>query len=512
MKKRLLALSLMAVLLLGLVPGAAAAGDMVVAMKAGTPWCVIGQELVLLDPDAREVMPVVDGGRTLVPIRRVMEAFGGQVEWVAADSRAVCSLDGNRVEVTLGAAAAQVNGSAVTLEVPARLVGGRTFVPLRFVSENLGLKVGYEKGSGVVIISRTAYDEAALAALSQVKLLQSKSAAVGDPLALRSGSFTLPSGTVKANIITVDMSSPAVSVRMEMVDGTLNRTRNFQDIVGGSGAAAAINGNFFESYNEIKDPIGHVMSRGTFLYGNSGLTSLGITADNQMRWGRPAVFVRVKVSGAAQEWSAYNVNTLEQLVDGSVLYNSARGSSVPATCAGAVMTVENGTVTGYRAVAAGESIAIPQTGFALFMGTDFTTTHYFSAPVVGSQVTLEPYLRVEDPEGFRLEGVTQMVTGAPRLVRGGAIETYLDPGFTEARFTTAVTPRTAVGTTKDGKLLLVNVSSASLQQLRELMLQLGCVEAVNLDGGASTGMYYRGQYLATPGRALTTTLQIFVNG
>ena len=97
-------------------------------------------------------------------------------------------------------------------------------------------------------------------------------------------------------------------------------------------------------------------------------------------------------------------------------------------------------------------------------------------------------------------------------MKDGAIETYLDPGFTEARFTTSITPRTAVGTTADGKLLLVSVPSASIQQMRELMLQLGCQDAINLDGGASTAMYYNGQTLATPGRQLTTTLQVFVSG
>jgi exopolysaccharide biosynthesis protein len=42
------------------------------------------------------------------------------------------------------------------------------------------------------------------------------------------------------------------------------------------------------------------------------------------------------------------------------------------------------------------------------------------------------------------------------------------------------------------------------------MLQLGCVEAINMDGGASTGMYYNGQFFSTPGREITSTLQIFV--
>ena len=96
-------------------------------------------------------------------------------------------------------------------------------------------------------------------------------------------------------------------------------------------------------------------------------------------------------------------------------------------------------------------------------------------------------------------------------MKDGVKFTGLDNGFKEARFTTAVTHRTAVGTTKDGKLLLVNVKAASIEQMRDLMLALGCVDAINLDGGGSTAMYYKGQTLATPGRNLTSTLQVFVS-
>lgn len=100
----------------------------------------------------------------------------------------------------------------------------------------------------------------------------------------------------------------------------------------------------------------------------------------------------------------------------------------------------------------------------------------------------------------------------PRLVQDGAIYTQLEAPFTEERFTTIVSPRTAAGISADGKLILVSVpGGAKIQQMRELMLALGCVDAINLDGGASCGMYYDGKYIATPGRELTTTLQIHVN-
>jgi exopolysaccharide biosynthesis protein len=73
-----------------------------------------------------------------------------------------------------------------------------------------------------------------------------------------------------------------------------------------------------------------------------------------------------------------------------------------------------------------------------------------------------------------------------------------------------VTPRTAVGTLADGKLVIVSTSAASIQQMRELMLQLGCTDAINLDGGASTALAYQGQIVRNAGRQLTTTLQVFV--
>lgn len=67
-----------------------------------------------------------------------------------------------------------------------------------------------------------------------------------------------------------------------------------------------------------------------------------------------------------------------------------------------------------------------------------------------------------------------------------------------------------MGVNAAGKLLPVSTPAATIQQMRELMLSLGCVDAFNVDGGASCGMYYNGSYLATPGRELTVTLQVFV--
>ena len=335
---------------------------------------------------------------------------------------------------------------------------------------------------------------------------------VDDTIVHEKRTVSTSAGSVTADVLTINTLSPRVTVKTALVDNTVGATAPFSEIVAASGARAVVNGNFFNSYDAFKTPIGHVMVDGEFLYGNSGISSLGITADGELRVGRPALFIRIRTADGATSWSAYEVNTPAQNRYTCTVYTPAYGQSLAITAGGSLMTVQGGVITGFQSVSAGASFPIPADGYLVYMGTDFTSTNYFKTPVSGTRVTMEYYLHEEDAEGFQLDGVVSVVSGAPRLVQDGAIVTTLEDGFTEARFTTSSTPRTAIGINGEGRLLLVSVPSATIQQMRELMLALGCVDAFNLDGGASRGMYYDGAYLATPGRELTVTLQVFVEG
>ena len=253
------------------------------------------------------------------------------------------------------------------------------------------------------------------------------------------------------------------------------------------------------------------MVNGEFLFGNSGISSLGITESGEVRIGRPPLFTRLR-SGENQ-WSIYEINTADQSADVSVLYTPAYGSAVTFKNGGMALVVRDGVIRDYYTAAAGLEIAIPADGYVAFLGNAYAATDYFRTPVIGDSISMEYYLFRDDEEGFTLDGVTSIVSGAPRLVKDGQIVTTLEPGFTESRFTTLNSPRTAIGINRDGKLLLVCVpGGATIQQMRELMLKLDCEDAFNLDGGASCAMYYNGDYIAAPGRKLTVTLQVFVNG
>lgn len=100
-----------------------------------------------------DVDPTIIDDRTLVPMRAIFEALDADIAW-DEDTQTVTGTRGDTtVTLTIGSAAANVNGKEVTLDVPAMLLYDRTLVPIRFVSESLGAKVDWEGASRTVLIS-----------------------------------------------------------------------------------------------------------------------------------------------------------------------------------------------------------------------------------------------------------------------------------------------------------------------------------------------------------------------
>lgn len=99
-----------------------------------------------------DVDPVIRNGRTLVPFRKIFETVGAEVGWDQATRTVTGTRFGKTVKLTIDSTTAAVNGSPATLEVAPTIVGGRTMVPLRFISEALGLQVEYDAASRIANI------------------------------------------------------------------------------------------------------------------------------------------------------------------------------------------------------------------------------------------------------------------------------------------------------------------------------------------------------------------------
>ncbi|BCJ85830.1 copper amine oxidase N-terminal domain-containing protein [Effusibacillus dendaii] len=87
-------------------------------------------------PDAKPYIDS-DSGRTLVPIRFVAQQMKAQVNWDDGTQQATINLNGKQIVLTVNSQQATVNGQGVGLDAAPTLKDGRTYVPLRFISEVL---------------------------------------------------------------------------------------------------------------------------------------------------------------------------------------------------------------------------------------------------------------------------------------------------------------------------------------------------------------------------------------
>jgi hypothetical protein len=95
---------------------------------------------------------MMNGGYVFVPIRGVFEQMGGDVQW-HADSQVIEGVrPGHVFRIRVGSTNALVNGEDTTLPAPPQLIGGTTYVPLRFASESLGAHVRWAPDTSTVYI------------------------------------------------------------------------------------------------------------------------------------------------------------------------------------------------------------------------------------------------------------------------------------------------------------------------------------------------------------------------
>jgi len=146
MKKKMILIIFLLLALIIFSPGADASGQDAVQVK-------VNGQLMLFD-----VNPVIDSGRTLVPVRGIFERMGAEVKWDAV-TRTVAATRGElKIKLQIDNTGADVNGKPVVLDVPAKIVDGRTLVPVRFISESIGAKVDWNAQSRTVLIDDTAID------------------------------------------------------------------------------------------------------------------------------------------------------------------------------------------------------------------------------------------------------------------------------------------------------------------------------------------------------------------
>ena len=329
------------------------------------------------------------------------------------------------------------------------------------------------------------------------------------------------SGRVIANVLKIDTTraevSPALALKnkpnfFESFINIFNPWKEEDDdkhfyrarvsrIAEEQGAIAAVNGTYFAYTGK---PLGTLLIDKELV--SSPIydrTALILTDDRQVFIDNILIDCYFRTMGGIR----YDITGVNQGrgKDAAILYSPAWGEKTGTGNDGVELIISGSVVKGIRL---GNS-AIPQDGYVLSLSGP--STQFLSENIkMGDK--LDVHIRII-PYSVSLKSIQHLISGGPRLIKEGVVYISKHEEKFRADIAKGRAARTAVGITKDGKLLLVTVDGlprrkdersskgsigVTLEELAELMINLGAVEAMNLDGGSSTTMWIDGKLANKP--------------
>lgn len=309
----------------------------------------------------------------------------------------------------------------------------------------------------------------------------------------------------RCNIVTLNLAGGHLLAHIAVAKDGIGRTEPFESLIRREGnVVAAINGTFFDAYNKTgdKDPNMTLIRNGQVIHKGSIGTVIGFT-DTRAVMGRLQMPIRGTVetprSRTPDFWYGYWINHTPTAPNNIAIFTPARGQRC--RLSGGVSVVVNKTVV--SSVVRGDA-AIPTAGFVInFRGSEEAEASKFPVGArVGFHTELQP-----DRSPQIWQQVHDGVGAGPRLLTDGQVRVdAAGEGFADPKVLTDRGQRSAIGILPNGNALLVTVAGPTCAELAQIMKQLGAVQAMNLDGGASSGLYVKGQMITHPGRDLSNAL------
>jgi exopolysaccharide biosynthesis protein len=229
-------------------------------------------------------------------------------------------------------------------------------------------------------------------------------------------------------------------------------------------------------------------------------TTIGFTKDGRAQIAQVKFKIEGAINGSYQwpnNWYVYGFNHTPE-GNGVYIYTPERGEYTGVED-GISVVVEDGKVTQKL----NGDVSIPAKGYVInFTGQEESLAARFQ---VGKRVDYKVGYTVANGQSWK--NIVTAVGAGPRLLASGRM--VIDPvaeGFEETKIVSGSATRSAIGITASSTIILVTVPSATIEELAGIMQQLGAVDALNLDGGASTGLWFKGSTITEPGRLLSNAL------
>lgn len=299
------------------------------------------------------------------------------------------------------------------------------------------------------------------------------------------------SGWQRVDVVKIDLRDENLEVKVLSPKDGVSGLQTVKQMAENYGTKAAVNGDFFNMGSGETNMLGMVVSSGELISTPSvdNFASFGLTHDNSPIFGyfsfKGTLFAENTSLVELSSCDLYQINKVPITTGGITMLTSDWGKKADIPVGNYAMVTEKISDGKYKMTACswgGEPVAIPENG-AVF------TTNYSINGFLSANFAIGDVIRVETEMTPDIEKIKESIGGNTLIVKDGAV----------CDFTSNIAgknPRTALGVSASGDTLyLVTVDGRksdcpgfTQEALAELMIEIGCDAAINLDGGGSTTM------------------------
>ncbi len=311
---------------------------------------------------------------------------------------------------------------------------------------------------------------------------------------------TINGRPVRINVVEINQKlNPNLQINPQLSSSRLASKSTITTLARKNNSLVAINGTYFKPQTGV--PLGTLMINGKIYTGPIyNRVAMGIFDEG---FDMARLELNAQVKSFKGNLKVDNINQPRMLSTHVIVYTPEWGSFAPPSPKyGKQIAVENGKIVSIGT----QTMPIPHNGYVI-VGPDERLSKLYRAKHVDLDIKTIP----------NWDNVKHIISGGPYLVKNG--EVFVDMTEQKLGAIGGKNPRTAIGYTQDGNFIMVAVDGRegasvglTLKELAWFMKSIGCINAMNLDGGGSTVMYVKGRVVNMPkvkgGIALSNALTI----
>lgn len=446
-------------------------------------------------------------GGLYLPARSLLTALDYDVAFNPRQRTMTVTGDGLTLELLPGCSSLLVNGDPVELPAPTRSDSGSVMLPMQMVSDLFSVSLDLVAGSRPGMRLRVDPGGRPTRPVTDPPLHPGsrESAVVHTP-------FTLDIGGRRLQLTVLHVPADAALLpRLALAQDHIGGIESLDALARRHDAHLAITGGFFNPRDYARSnrlptepwvtliADGEVIHMGQF----GGVIGFRELYRNRIEPLRLRVVLEAGDVHLPGGW-VQGVNHTPQNPDGRdaiYVFTRAYGDRID-LAGGRKVIVRDGVVVD---VTEARAAAIPEDGFVMAL---YGSLQGLADANFGPGQRVSYRLHFVDADGCPVAWNPLTAVGAgPILVEDGRIRTdYAEQGFFEPRILSQPARRLAIGILPDRSLVIAAGDGIRMAEMAEAMKRLGARWALNLDGGASAGIWLDGEYLLRPGRELNHAL------